>query len=103
MSWRNQRKSVLTGRVFSERNESTYAGQAVAAQGGIQNAPETSEIQRMLMEGLLLVGVTAGIRGQNPLSQDVLMTGVMAGLGLYVIDMYAPMSSEAVREGVALR
>lgn len=67
-----------------------FAGQAMMQQQMVRSA----------MEGLIVVGVMAGISGESVFSRNVLVTGLMAGLGLYIVDSYAPQSGEALRFGL---
>lgn len=62
--------------------------------------PMTRALSRSIGQGILVMGVMAAVNGQPILSRETFMTGAMAGVGIYVIDMYAPSWGSAGRQGL---
>ena len=91
--WRNIRTNTYyadedrnTGAYqHGEDSYSTDAGSMMLG-GGMMAGP----VQAAIAEGILVTAVMSGMTGQPIFSQQTMMTGLMAGIGVYVLDMYAP-------------
>lgn len=110
-SFRSRRVSIFSG--SSARDQSAFVSGEDAYATELEDAypvpsamavdPMSRALTRSLGQGILVAGVMSAVNGQAIFSQQVLTTGAMAGLGIYLIDMYAPSWGESMRYGIATR